>query len=298
MLCDTHTHARIGSISHHRLDIGSIKPDFFIEDGIIATLQRLPVSDSLLPFFTYRSIFTSFQIGKSRFVGGDHTATRTHLDRKVTQSQASFHRQTANSRAGIFHKISGSSAGRHLRHKVKRHVLCCYAFAQCAFHTDTHGLRFCLQDTLGNHHHLHFAGSDTESDSSDSSVRGGMGVAADDCHARQGQGAFGADHMDDTVSFIQHSVVGQAEIGGIPCQRVDLVLRDRVFYRFVLVVCRRVVVRHTIDTFRAKRFQTTCTHTGKGLRAGYFMTVKSVYVKLCGSLFDLRDHVGIPNLVK
>ena len=298
MSSDPHSHTRISSICYHRFDIGSIKQDLFVKHGIIAALQRLPIGNRLVPIFAARSIFTSFEISKCCFVRSDHTTTGPHFDRQIAQSQTTFHRQTANRRSSIFNEITGRTAGRHFRHEIEGDILRRYPFSKIAFHTDTHGFRLCLQDTLGSHHHFHFTGSDTESDSTDCPMGRGMRVATDNCHPRQGQSAFRTYHMNNTIPFIHHSIMSQTEFGSVFCQRIDLVLRNRIFDRFILIMCRRVMVRHTIDTFRTERFQTTCTHTGKGLRTGYFMTVQPVYIKLCGSLFDHRHHVGIPNLVK
>ena len=295
---DTHAHTWVGSVGQHRLDIGCIKQDFFIKHGVITALQRFPISDGFIPFFTHRSVFTSLEISKGCFVGSDHPSACSHFDRQVAQGQAAFHRQAADSRTSIFYEIAGGAAGRYFRHDIESDILCRHPFSQIAFHTDAHGFRFCLQDALRSHHHLHFAGSDTEGNRSDRSVRGSMRVAANDSHSRQGQTAFRAYHMDDAVPFIHHSIMSQTEIGSVLCQRVDLILRDRIFDRFILIVCRGVMIRHTIDTFRAKRFQTTFPHAGKSLRTGHFMTVQPVDVKLCGSLFDHRHHVGIPNFVE
>ena len=125
-----------------------------------------------------------------------------------------------------------------------------------------------------------------------------MRITANDRHPRQGQSTFRAYHMDNAIPLIHHSIMSQTKFGCILCQRIDLILRNRIFDRFILIVCRRVMIRHTIDTFRTKRLQTTSTHTGKSLWTSHFMTVQPIDVKLCGPLFDHRHYVGIPNLVK
>ena len=79
--------------------------------------------------------------------------------------------------------------------------------------------------------------------------------------------------MDNTVFLVHHSEMRQAEISRILSQCIYLCLRYRVFDRFVLVMSRCIVVRHTIDTFRTEAFQSTGTHSGKSLRTGYLMTV-------------------------
>ena len=167
---NSHSHSRISSIGNHRFDICRIKTNLLIEYGIIIALQRLPIFQSFVPRLPLRSTFTPLDIFKSHFVRSHHTTTCTHFDRKVTESKASFHSQITDSRAGIFYKVSGSTACSHLRHHIKRHIFCSHSFAQFTVHCDTHCFRPRLENTLRCQHHFHLTGSDTESDCSHSTV--------------------------------------------------------------------------------------------------------------------------------
>ncbi|CCZ38083.1 flp pilus assembly protein TadG [Bacteroides fragilis CAG:558] len=140
MLRNAHTHPRISSISDHRLDIGCIKMDFFIKNRIFFTLQSLPIRHCFIPLFALRSIFTPFDVFKSHFIGSNHTATGSHLNRKITECQPAFHCQTADCLTGVFYKITGCTAGRHFRHHIKSNVLGCNSLTQFAIYRDTHSL--------------------------------------------------------------------------------------------------------------------------------------------------------------
>ena len=129
MLCDSHTHSWICTISYHWFNISSVKSNFFIKHSVIITLQCLPVFHCCLPFFACRSIFTTFDIFKSHFIRSNHTTTCTHFNRKITKSKTSFHCQVANSRTRIFNKITSCTTGRHLRHHIKCYIFCCYSFS-------------------------------------------------------------------------------------------------------------------------------------------------------------------------
>ena len=278
MRSDGHAHTRIGSIGDHRLNVGCIEAHFLVEYGIVIALQGLPISYRLVPFLAFGCIFASFDVLESDFIRSDHTTTGTHFNRKVAECQSSFHSQAADGFAGIFHEITRSPAGGHFRHHVKRHVLGRYAFTQLAVDGNTHGLRPCLKNTLGSHDHFHFTGSDTERHSAHRAVSGSMGVPADNGHSRQSQSAFRTYHVDDSVPLVHHSEVSQPEIGRIFGQGIHLCFRNRILNGLILIVCRRVMVGHTVDTLRTETLQATGTHPGKSLRTGHFMTIKTVNI--------------------
>ena len=78
-------------------------------------------------------------------------------------------------------------------------------------------------------------------------MRGGVGVATDDGHTRQGESLLRTYHVDDAIILRHHAIMRQSEVGGILCQRIHLFFRYRVLDGFVLIMRRRVVIRHAID---------------------------------------------------
>ena len=298
MLRDAHAHTRIGAVGNHRLDISGIKAHLLIEDGILLTFQRFPICQRLVPFFPFRSVLTSLDVCKGGFVRSHHTAARTHLYTEITQSEASFHRQTAHSLSGILHKVARSTAGCHFGHHIERHILGSDALAQPAVHRNTHRFGTRLKDTLRSQHHLHLACADAESHRPHGAMSRSMRITAHNRHTRQSQSAFRTHHMDNAVFLIHHAEMLQTEIFRILSQRIHLRLRNSILDRFILIVRRRIVVGHTEYLFRTETFKTSGTQSGKSLRAGYFMAVKPVYVKLRGAVLNLLHNVGIPNFIK
>ena len=148
MLCDSHTHTRIRSVGNHRFNISRFETDFFIKHGIIITLQCLPISQGLVPCFALRSTFTSFDIFKSHLIRSNHTTTCTHFNRKVAKGKTSLHCQIADSRTCIFHEVTRSTTGSHLRHHIQSHILCSHPFTQFTVYSDTHCFRSRLENTL------------------------------------------------------------------------------------------------------------------------------------------------------
>ena len=99
-----------------------------------------------------------------------------------------------------------------------------------------------LGQRLGGQHVLDLARADAERQRPERAVRGGVAVAADDRHARQRAALLGADDVDDALAGIAHREVGDAELGRVLAQHLDLAGRDRVGDRLVDVGRRDVVV--------------------------------------------------------
>ena len=147
-LCDTDAHTGIRSVSDAWLDVSSIKDQFLVEDGIIATLQGLPFCHSLIPGLTLRCIFLTFYIIKGGLVGCYEAATGTHLYREIAECQATFHRHGGDNIACILDEIARSTRGGESGHEIKRDILCCHTLTQRSIDADTHRLRLLLKDTL------------------------------------------------------------------------------------------------------------------------------------------------------
>ena len=73
-------------------------------------------------------------------------------------------------------------------------------------------------------------------------MRGGVRVAADDGHARLGEAELRSDDVHDALLDVAERVQPDAELLGVPAQRLDLGARDRVGDRLVQVEGRHVVV--------------------------------------------------------
>ena len=298
MLRDSHPHSRVRAVGNHRLYIGGMETNFFIEYSIVIALQCFPIGQRLLPRFTRRSMLASFQIFERHFVGGHHTSPRSHLDGEIAKRKPALHRQPPDSRTCIFHKITGGAACRHFRHHVESKILSRYPFAQFTVYGDAHRFRARLQYTLGSQNHFHLTRADAESDRPQSAVSGRMRISANDRHARQSQSTLRTHHMDDSVLRVHHPVMSQAEFFGILLQRIHLSPRNRVFNRLVLIVCRSVMVGHAEHFFGTQHFQPPCTKPCKRLRAGHFVAIQPINIKLRRTVLDRSHHVRIPYFVK
>ena len=69
---------------------------------------------------------------------------------------------------------------------------------------------------------LHLGGADTERESAERTVGGGVGVAADDGHAGHGQTQLRADHVHDALFLVAEGVDAHAKFLGVAAQGLDL----------------------------------------------------------------------------
>ena len=94
------------------------------------------------------------------------------------------------------------------------------------FHQQRLGLR--LRQALRGHHVLHFGGADAESQSAKSSVRAGMGVTADDRHARLGHAQFRPDHVNNSLLGRIHIKKSNTKVRAVFAQRLHLRAGQRI----------------------------------------------------------------------
>ena len=121
--------------------------------------------------------------------------------------------------------MAGAAVDTNLADDVQDQVLGAHVRRQLAPDLDRHALRASLQQALRGQHMAHLAGSDTEGQRTESAVRGGVAVTADDGHARLGQSLFGCGHVHDTACRAVEVEQLDAMSLAVSAQRVDLMLR-------------------------------------------------------------------------
>ena len=98
--------------------------------------------------------------------------------------------------------MPGTARCGNFRNDIKDNVLRRHARLALAVYGNAHRLGFRLQNALRSEHHFDLRGPDTESHSTEGTVRRGMAVTADDRHARLGKSLLRADNMYNTVPGI------------------------------------------------------------------------------------------------
>ena len=108
-LGNTDAHAGVGAVGDAGLDVLGVEGQLLVEHGIIAALQCLPVSHSLVPLVTLGGEFLIFQVFEGHLVGSYESAARTHFDREVAERQSTFHRQVLHHVTAVLNEIACST---------------------------------------------------------------------------------------------------------------------------------------------------------------------------------------------
>ncbi len=104
---------------------------------------------------------------------------------------------------------------------------------QLAVDGHRHGGRSALGQGLGGQHVLDLARADAEGQGAEGAVGRGVAVAADDGHPRLGEALLGSDDVDDALVGVAHRIAGDAELGAVGVEHLELLGRDGVGHRLV-----------------------------------------------------------------
>ena len=144
---------------------------------------------------------------------------------------------------------------------------------------------------------LDLAGPDPIGKRPERTVRGGVAIAAHDGHPWLGEALLRADHVDDPLVAVSHRVAGDAELGAVAVQRLELGGRDLIGDREVdvgggdVVVCGRQ--RQLGVAYGAPGQAESIECLGRGDLVNE-VQVNEEQVRLVDGLMH---HVGIPDLL-
>ena len=253
--------------------------------------------DGEVPSLTLGREAAAFEVGEGSVVGGDHAGAGTGFDAHVADGHASFHGEGTDGGAGIFHGISGRASSPDAADDVEDDVLGGDAGREVSFDVDAEGFGLVLWEGLSGHDVLDFAGADAEGESSEGTVGGGVGVAANDGHAGLGGAEFGADHVDDALRGVFGVEELDAEVGAVFAQGVDLSVGDLVGDDEAVVDAGSgdVVVDRGDVAVGAAELAAGEAQAFEGLRAGDLVDELEVDVKDCGLAGGFGDHVLLPD---
>ena len=199
-------------------------------------------------------------------VGGDHTGARAAFDGHIADGHALVHVERADGGAGVLEDVAGAAADADLCNQGEDDVLGLYAGPQSAVDANLKGLRSPLQQALGSEHHLDFAGADTERQSAERAVRRRMTVAADHRHAWLSRALLRSDDVDNALLVAVDAEAGDAEIGAVLFELLELFACDGVDDGQTAVGGRDAVIGGSEGALRTSNLQPPLTQTGEGLR--------------------------------
>ena len=103
--------------------------------------------------------------------------------------------------------------------------------------------------------------------------------------------------MDDSVVGAAQSKAPYSKLAAVTLKCLHLLAAHRIV-NAVTAVRLRIMVRHGNHTLGAQHAATLVTNGIERLRGGNLVTVKTVYVQLCGTVGDGLHYMRIPYLVK
>ncbi len=118
---------------------------------------------------------------------------------------------------------------------------------------------------------LHFGSADPESQRSESTVGGGVGISTDHGQAGNGDPQFRADHVHNALALVADAIEIDAEFLTVALQGLHLSFGYGVLDGQTALIGGHVVIHGGEGQFRVTHTTTTETQAFESLRAGHFM---------------------------
>ena len=127
---------------------------------------------------------------------------------------------------------------------------------------------------------------------------GGVAVAADNGHPRQGPALLRANDMHDALADVIHRVIDKPEFPRVGVQSFHLDAAFLVFYALQTVQgCGDVVIGHSDGFFWRAYRPAIHPQPFKGLRAGHFVDQMAVNIEQAGAIFGFMGDMRVPDLI-
>ena len=180
---------------------------------------------------------------------------------------------------------------------VERDVLGGHTRGSVALDGDGHRLRPYLGQRLRRQHVLDLARPDAEGQGAEGAVGRGVAVAADDGHAGLRPPLFGTDDVDDPLVGVTHRVAGDAELGRVGVEHLELLGRDGVGQRLVDVGGGHVVVRRGHGQVGTPHRPARQPYPVEGLGRGHLVHEVEIDEEEIGFSLGRADDVVVPDLL-
>ena len=232
------------------------------------------------------------------FVGRNQRAARARFNREVAQHHALFDGKGFNDGAAVLNDRAQGAARRDAAQNVEHEILGVGALGHRARDADAHRRGKPVDKRLGGENVFNFRGADAKAQRSESAVRGGVAVAADDDHARAHESLLLHDDVLDPLVGALGAVEGfNAEVLAVLLHVERLLERGLVIDSARLfVVGRDDVVDDAQVRVGNEHGKAALTHTGEGLRRGVFVGKVHVAVKKHSVVVNARNGVRLDEL--
>jgi hypothetical protein len=166
-----------------------------------------------------------------------------------------------------------------------------------AIDADQHGLGLALQQALGRQDMLHLGGADAEGQGPKGAMGRGVGVAADDGHARLGEALLRPHDVDDALAGITHAELGDTELDAVAAQGLHLEARDGIDDALVAIRGGDIVIGHRQIGRNPPGLAPGQAQPGEGLGRGDLMDQLAVDVEERRAILVVADEVLVPQFV-
>ena len=251
----------------------------------------------VIPLFAARRPRSATQPGESRVVGGDHAGAAASLDGHVAEGHARLHRHGPNSAAGILDGITRAPRGADPRDHRQDRILGRDMRAEPAVDDDPHLPRLALPQSLGGQDMSRLGRADPEGQGAECAVRRGVGIAADQRDAGQGQALLGADNMHDPLPRIAHPHDVEAMALAVLGQMIHQASPVRVLDRPGARVAGDVVVGHAKGQVRPAHRAPIPVQNAEGVEAAV-MHQMPVDPQQMRAVIARDDDMRIPDFVE
>ena len=194
--------------------------------------------------------------------------------------------------------MAGASGRADLTDDREDDILGGHALRNLAIDTHQHVLGLFLDQCLSGQNMFHFRCADTMRQRAKSAVGGGVAVAADDRHARQGKTLFRPDDVDDALALVAFGIIFDTEILGVLRKRFHLNAAFLILDAFQPVSGGRdIVIDHGERAGRRMHRAAGDAQAFEGLRTRHLMDQVTVDIEKTGSVRVTIDDVVVPDFI-
>jgi hypothetical protein len=208
------------SPSKSRNDILAVDEDIDIVLGSGVRLERLPVSNSLIP--SLRAILggqgAALEVFKGDVIGSNHASTGTTLNGHVADGHTSLHAQVADDRSTELNDRAGTSSSTDLADGVEDDILGADTGGQLAVDLYPHVLAALGDKALSSKDVLDLTGTDTKGQCTEGAMCRSVAVTAHNGGSGESEALLGTDDMDNSLSLVPQAEICDTKLLNILLQ--------------------------------------------------------------------------------
>ncbi len=240
---------------------------------------------------------TPLHIVEGGFVWGHQSCFGAHLNGHVAQGHTTFHAQRLDSISAELNDVTGAACTAGFADNRQHDIFRGDTRRGFPLHFNLHGFGAALLQGLRRQNVFNFRGPNPERQRAKCAVGCGMGVAADDGHAWQGNPLLRPHYVDDTLIGVVQIVQLHAKLVTVLNQLLHLDTRHLARCIDVFGLGGNVVIHRGKGFTRLTHRALVRAQAVKCLRRGHFMYQMTVDVQQWGFVWCFVDHVRIKQLL-